>query len=120
MLWGILAAAAFVLAAAKYAARRMCGGKYDRLFLQIHKLAGALLPVSALVHGALMVRRSPTAGQTASGACAALGIFGLMASHFFAKKLGRHAMPLHRFFTVFTGVALVAHLIRNVTVAKKF
>ena len=66
MLWGILAAAAFVLAAAKYAARRMCGGKYDRLFLQIHKLAGALLPVSALVHGALMVRRSPTAGQTSA------------------------------------------------------
>ena len=114
MIWGILAVTAYLFAAAKYITHRMKNKKYDRIFLKIHVAAGALLPLAAAVHTVKMFKTKPSLGQAVSGLCADAGIIGLMVSHFFAKKLGKKALPMHRFSTVFTGTGIVAHLIKCV------
>ncbi len=109
MIWGLLSAAAFAVCAAKYIAHRIHKPEIDRLFLKLHVAAGAILPVCAGIHTVLMLKRRHTLREAASGACIDMGILGLMISHFFSKQLGTKAMPMHRFFTVFTGVGIVSH-----------
>lgn len=112
MIWAVATLAAFALCAAKYLTRRSGNHALDKAFLRIHTVAGVILPLAALVRAVKQRDEKAGTGELVSWLCVCLGISGLMGSHFFAKKLGRHAMPLHRFFTVFTGVSLAAHFVK--------
>ncbi len=111
MIWAIITAAAFVLCAAKYITARAGNWGVDKAFLKLHTVGGALLPVGAGVYTAKLGRKKAGLGSMVSWLCVDVGVGGLMFSHFFGKKLGKRAMPLHRFFTVFTLVALAVHFI---------
>ena len=109
MFWGILAAAAFALCAAKYITHRIHRPEVDRLFLRLHVAGGAILPLAAGIHSVLMLKKQHRLREAVSGFCIDAGILGLLVSHFFSKQLGARALPMHRFSTVFTGVGMVSH-----------
>ena len=115
MFWGLAATGAYGFAAAKYVTHRVKKPELDKLILKLHVAAGALLPVAAGIHTVLMFKKKPSPGQILTGLMADAGIVGLMYSHFFSKKLGKKAMPIHRFSTVFTGAGIAAHCIKNAT-----
>ena len=109
MQFGLIAAIAFAVCAAKYLAHRIHRPDIDKLFLKLHVVFGAILPIAAGIHTVKMLKSPRRLRETVSGFCIDAGILGLLVSHFFCKALGKKAMPLHRFSTVFTGVGLAAH-----------
>lgn len=111
MFMGIVTAVIFLLLAAKFVTKRLPVPGPDRVFLKIHKLTGALLPVAAGVHAAKMFRserRNPVA-MYVLGVIMLLGVAMLMFSHFFTKMLGPIWLKLHRAATLVTGLCLAGH-----------
>lgn len=99
-----------MLGAAKYAAHRVPGQRWDKIFLKLHFVAALAIPAAAGTHTAQALRSGgvPTA-KAVTGAVIDAGIAGLIASHVCSAPLGSRAMPMHRAATVASGAGILAH-----------
>ncbi|MCH3971489.1 MAG: hypothetical protein LKE53_01750 [Oscillospiraceae bacterium] len=112
MAWGILAAAAFLISAVKFLTKRLPCPKLDTAARKLHPFSSVALYLFAVIHPIVVWHlhvRLP-AVVAVFGFLMLAGISVTLLSHIFAKKLGRHWLPLHRAASVEICVCLVFHV----------
>ena len=112
MVFGIITAIAFLLAAAKFVTKRMHRPSLDHAAMQAHKVASLVLYVMCAIHIANVwpLRAERPVAMIVLGIVMAAAVLATLLSHIFAKRLGRKWLPVHRIAAATIAICLVFHV----------
>lgn len=111
--WGIITAAAFILAAVKYVTARLGNPGADRLALKLHRYAGSVLLIGSIIHVCKVWKfhQQYPPIMTVVGIMMLAAVFATLVSHMLSRQLGKRWLVIHRAATLVIAAGLIVHVI---------